>query len=143
MADTKVTDGAKSPTLSPPEASVGLTETETEQARPRDLSEAELSITSTQALDEPSLSPPEIQGAQASEGITAWQSDKRIGALWTINQIRNSWVYVNGVGWRMLVNNSDSAVQALSMISAHAKQLTSRVDYREEADGMVYEIYAW
>jgi hypothetical protein len=29
------------------------------------------------------------------------------------------------------------------MISAHAKQLTSRVDYREEADGMVYEIYAW
>ena len=142
MADTKVDDKVKQgPTVTPPEA-LDVT-TETEQARPRDLSDTELSISSAQAADEPTLAPPEIQGAQVGDGITAWQSDKRIGALFTINQIRNSWIYINGIGWKKLVNNSDSAIVAMSMISAHAKQLTSRVDYREEADGMVYEVYAW
>jgi len=111
--------------------------------RPRELSELELSITEGQGSDEPTLAPPEIEGGQSIAGITAWQADKRVGALWGINQVRNSWVFVTGVGWRKLVNNSDSAIVALTMLSAHAKQLNSRVDYREEADGMVYEIYAW
>jgi len=144
MANTKATEKVEaSPTETPPGA-VDLTiGTETEPERPRELSEAEIAITAGQRSDEPALAPPELSGAQGAEGITAWQSDKRIGALWTINQVRNSWVSINGIGWRKLVNNSDSAIVAMSMLAAHAKQMTSRVDIREEADGMVYEIYAW
>lgn len=146
MADNKsagitVEGKVDSPTASPP-GSVDLT-TETEQDRPRDLSEAELSIVSTQAAEAPTLTPPEVTAAEAAGGITAWQSDKRIGALWTINQVRNSWISITGVGWRRLIHNSDSAVVAMTMLSAHAKQMATRVDYREEADGMIYEIYAW
>jgi hypothetical protein len=142
VANTNVQKTAETPTVNPPEE-VDLTTIEAEPARPRELSDAELVITAPRVADEPTLAPPEIRAAEAGEGIAAWQSDKRIGALWTINQVRNSWLFVNGVGWRKIVNNSDSATVAMSMISAHAKYLGTRVDYREEADGMVYEIYAW
>ena len=58
----------------------------------------------------------------AGAGVTAWLNDKRITGLWSINQNRNSWVYVNGIGWKKLANNSDSAIVALSMLSAHARE---------------------
>lgn len=76
-------------------------------------------------------------------GITAWLGDKRVSALWGINQNRNSWVYIVGVGWKKLANNSDSAVVALTMLAAHAKQSQTNYSYREEADGMIHETYVW
>lgn len=89
----------------------------------------------------PSLQPAASVGAGA--GVTAWLNDKRITGLWSINQNRNSWVYVNGIGWKKLANNSDSAIVALSMLSAHAREKDSAVNYREESDGMIREIYVW
>ena len=88
----------------------------------------------------PSLRPPE-EGAGA--GITAWLNNKRITGLWTINQNRNSWVAVDGVGWKKLVNNSDSAIVALTVLGSHAREKNSVVNYREEADGMIREMYVW
>lgn len=35
-----------------------------------------------------------------ASGVSTWQNDKRISALWSINQNRNSWVGVAGIGWR-------------------------------------------
>jgi hypothetical protein len=81
--------------------------------------------------------------AGVSAGVSAWQSNKRITALWSINQNRNSWVAVDGIGWKKLVNNSDSAIVALTMLSSHAREKGSVVNYREESDGMIYEMYVW
>lgn len=85
---------------------------------------------------------PESEGAK-SEGITAWQNDKRITGLWTINETRNSWVYITGVGWKKLSNTVDSATVALTMISGSARQTNTPVNYRDEADGMIHEMYVW
>ncbi len=87
----------------------------------------------------PSLQP----AASVGVGVTTWLNDKRITGLWSLNQNRNSWVYVNGIGWKKLANNSDSAIVALSMLSAHAREKDSAVNYREESDGMIREIYVW
>ncbi len=87
----------------------------------------------------PSLQP----AASVGVGVTAWLNDKRITGLWSLNQNRNSWIYVNGIGWKKLANNSDSAIVALSMLSAHAREKDSAVNYREESDGMIREIYVW
>jgi hypothetical protein len=78
-----------------------------------------------------------------ASGVSTWQNDKRISSLWSINQNRNSWVGVAGIGWKKLANNSDSAIVALTMLSAHAREKESPVNYREESDGMIYEMYVW
>ena len=78
----------------------------------------------------------------AAAGISAWQNNKRITALWSINQNRNSWIGVSGMGWKKLANNSDSAVVALTMLSSHAREKNSVVNFREDG-GLVREIYVW
>jgi len=84
-----------------------------------------------------------ITAGVAVAGISAWQSNKRITALWSINQNRNSWMGVDGIGWKKLANNSDSAIVALTMLAAHAHEKGSVVNYREESDSMIYEMYVW
>jgi len=84
-------------------------------------------------------SPQETQG----EGIPGWQSKKQITATWSLNQNRNSWVSVSDLGWKKLSNNSDSAIVALTMLAAHAREKGSVVNYREESDGMIHEMYVW
>jgi len=79
----------------------------------------------------------------STAGVTAWQNNKRINALWSINQNRNSWIGIEGIGWKKLANNSDSAIVALTMLSAHAREKNSPVSCREESDGMIYEMYVW
>jgi hypothetical protein len=79
----------------------------------------------------------------AAGGVTAWVNSQKINALWSISENRNSWVGVAGIGWKKLANNSDSAVVALTILGAHAKLTQHQVNYREEADGMIHEIYAW
>jgi hypothetical protein len=78
-------------------------------------------------------------------GITAtvWVNNKRINALWSINENRNSWVGVAGVGWVKFANNSDSAIVAFTMLGASAKQTQGIVNYRQESDNMIHEIYVW
>jgi len=89
----------------------------------------------------PRLTP---SSALSSDGaVGAWNGDKRVSALWGINQNRNSWVYITGVGWKKLANNSDTAVVALTMLAAHAKQTQTNYSYRDEADGMIHEAYVW
>jgi hypothetical protein len=91
----------------------------------------------------PTLTPSSAIGSGAGGGQTTWLGDKRVSALWGINQNRNSWVYITGVGWKKLANNSDSAVVALTALAAHAKLKQTNYTYREEADGMIHETYVW
>jgi hypothetical protein len=91
--------------------------------------------------DSPSL--PAEAGVAAEVAIAAWNSNMQITALWSINQDKNSWVGVSGIGWKKLANNSSSAIVALTMLSAHAREKGSIVNYRDEADGMIHEMYVW
>jgi len=81
------------------------------------------------------------QVMEGAADITAWHNNKRITRLWSINQNRNSWVGVSGIGWKKLANNSDSAIVALTMLSAHAREKGSVVNYR--SDGMIHQMYVW
>jgi len=92
----------------------------------------------------PSQTPPSSISATGGDGgATAWQNTKKVSALWVINEVRNSWAYIAGVGWKKFANNSDSAIVALTTLGAHAKLIQSNVDYRDEADGMIHEMYVW
>jgi len=94
----------------------------------------------------PTAEPPSAaEGGTTGVGAaaTVWVNGKKINALWAINQNRNSWVGVAGVGWVKLANNSDSAIVALTMLGANAKITQGTVNYRQESDNMIHEIYVW
>lgn len=102
---------------------------------------------SAAAPAEPTALPPaaaaEIEGGVGAVGASTWVNGKKVNALWAINQNRNSWVGVAGVGWVKFANNSDSAIVAFTMLGANAKLTQGTVNYRQEADGMIHEIYVW
>jgi len=74
---------------------------------------------------------------------TVWQSQKAIVNQWTINQDRNSWIGVAGIGWQKLSTASDSGCVALTMLASNALISKASVNYRTESDGMVHEIYVF
>lgn len=147
MAKDTTTRRRGTPTLEPPEARAETASAATEtEARPRELTAEEVMGAmlggGAGAGAVPALEPPEAAFA-ADEGVLAWQSDKRVNALWSINQTRNTWMGVTGLGWKRLFNGNDSSLTALAMLAAHARQTNCRIDYRDETDGMVREIYVW
>lgn len=112
-------------------------------SRPQDL-EGMADVVRAESGDaRPSMEPPAALAAAGDAGAMAWFNNQKVNALWCINQSRNSWVSFAGVGWRKLANNSDSAIVALTVLAGSAKLTQAPVNYRQEADGMVYEIYAW
>lgn len=113
------------------------------ESRPKDLSAEELASASTSAAGNamPTALPPET--AISAGGVTTWQSSKLVTALWSINQNRNVFLYIAGVNWKKLANNSDSAIVALNILGTSARVTQTIVNYREEADGMIHEMYVW
>jgi hypothetical protein len=115
--------------------------------RPRELTPEELALAtrSTRASVAPTLSPPAeaFSGGGGGTDAGAWHTDQRVNALWVNAEERNAWVNITSIGWKQLANSSDSAVTALTIIGAQAKQSQTRVDYRDEADGMIHEMYVW
>lgn len=134
---------AKPTKMAPEEPSASADSGEIGQSRPKEPSAEDIamSMMAERGPTAPSLSPPE--GEKGMMGITAWQNDKRVGMLWAINENRNSWVYINSVGWKKLANASDSGIVAMTILASHAKELQRRIDYRDEADGMIHEMYIW
>jgi hypothetical protein len=80
---------------------------------------------------------------EAVEAAGVWQSNKRVNALWATTESHNSWVLIAGVGWKKLSASTDSSALALTTLAAHGKLTQTRVDYREEADGCIHELYVW
>lgn len=95
-------------------------------------------------LSAPTLSPPFVTATADEDGVGAiWRNGVRIDALWSIDETRNAFVHVTGLGWRKIYNGRDGAFQALTMLASQARQTNKAVNLREEADGMIYEIYLW
>jgi len=86
-----------------------------------------------------------IEGSvQAVEGIveTGWLSNVTISGLWTIDQDRNAYAYVAGVGWRKISADNDVIFYDMlaQLISAKATQRPCNV-YQES--GVIKQIYVF
>ena len=90
-----------------------------------------------------SVSSSDSGGGTGGIGASTWVNGKKINALWSINENRNSWVGVAGVGWVKLANNSDTAIVAFTMLGANARLTQGSVNYRQESDNMIHEMYVW
>jgi hypothetical protein len=90
----------------------------------------------------PTLEPSTIAGA-AGDGVGLWQSNKQVDALYSTYAARFSWMHVAGGPWRRFSPVSDSGVASLALLAAHARDRGRPVNFREEADQLIHEMYVW
>ena len=137
------------PRESPPAAKLNEDAAVAGTSEPKVVTDAQLTEAGSASVEgRPALAPAGVVGgASATEavgGITAtWRANMTVTATWSIDEIRNAWMYVDGLGWRKLFNGRDGAFTALVTLATHARQAGRPISFREEADGMVYEIYVW
>ncbi len=144
------------PAISPPSsaASSGSSEQSVGTTEPKPITDeqlhAMLGTSAGTAGSAPMLKPPGTTGAETiAQAIGAgavtgtWRSGVTVTAMWSINEPRNAWMYVAGLGWRKLFNGRDAAFTALVALAGQARQTGRQIAFREEADGMVYEIDLW
>jgi hypothetical protein len=139
----------RQPSMEPPEAAVGARNGGVGTTKPKPPTDQQLKATlAPAATGQPALLPPGVDpGAAAGAAVGAvtgtWRSGVTVTALWSINETRNAWMYVPSLGWRKLFNGKDGAFTALVTLASQARQTGRTINFREEADGMVYEIYLW
>lgn len=133
------------PTLTPPTVEGSWTVDVPGTSTPTAVSDAQIAVLVAEStpLAGPTALPAAAVG-EAAEAVTAtWRSNVTIDALWSIDETRNAWVRIVGLGWRKLYNGRDGAFTALTTLASQARQTNRPVSLREEADGMIYEIYLW
>jgi hypothetical protein len=91
---------------------------------------------------QPTLQPP-AAAAVSGDAIGLWLTNRHIDALYSTYSARFSWMHVAGSVWRRFSPASDSGVAALALLAAHARDRGRPVNYREEADQLVHEMYVW
>ena len=79
----------------------------------------------------------------ATDGAGLWLTNKQVDALYSTYASRFSWMHVAGATWRRFSPVSDSGVAALALLAAHARDRGRPVNYREEADQLIHEMYVW
>ena len=133
----------------PPSEEAAMTEPELQEIPASEeaaMAEAAAAMPSEMPLEEalamPLEMPPEVEEAVSEAFGVTWHTGKKITSLWSIDENRNSWIGVPGLGWKKLANNSDSAVVALTMLASHAKLTGRNVDIKEDS-GQITEMYVW
>lgn len=141
--------GLATPTQTPPGINFGDGGTTRVETQPT-ISDAAAAGAAEQAPQAPTAQPPAVAAAAATaaggtaEAITgAWHYNLTVDALWAVNETRNAFMRVVGIGWKKLYNGSDGSFTALSTLASQARQTGKQISYRDEADGMVHEIYLW
>jgi len=141
---------SKIPKLSPPQdIEESNTSNDENSSQPVEQTEAEMAgQEAIAAFDVPSDEMLELEEALLAStddtgfGAGSWHPNKKITALWSINQTRNAYAAVSGLGWKKLANNSDSGIVALNMLTSHAKDRNRNVKVRIDNNKIV-EIYVW
>ena len=84
-----------------PQAGRESTQAMTGQSKPEEMTTLDLTTAlAASSTSAPMMTPPiVVKGEQA---VAVWQNDKRINAIWAINENRNIWLSVAGVGWKKL-----------------------------------------
>ena len=93
----------------------------------------------------PTLAPQTADRAEAAVQAVSgtYQTNRYVDALWSIDETRNAWALIRGLGWRKLHHGNDGAFTGLVYLAGQARQTGRPITFREEADGMIYEIYLW
>jgi len=93
----------------------------------------------------PQLRPDTDVSSAAAIGAIAgtWHGSVLVDALWCINEVRNAWLHSASLGWKKIFNGTDGAFAALVTLASQAKETGRAITYRDEADGMIHEIYLW
>ena len=136
------------PTLAPPSVTAGNGKGASAAATEPTIRDAAEAGVVTATPHSPTRQPPGTAGAAAAavtaDAVTGtWVNGVTVDALWAVNEVRNTWMRVVGTGWKKLYNGRDGAFTALAILASQARQTGRPINYREEADGMVYEIYLW
>jgi hypothetical protein len=136
MPNTK--DGG-APTLSP---TPSTTSTLAGSSRPDELTVAR--ILAAGEPQRPTLFPPGTAGASEGAGaVTGTWSTVTVDATWSIDETRNAFFHVSGGAWKKVFNGTDGAFTTLVALIGQAKQTGHQIAIREEADGLVHEVYLW
>ena len=136
------------PTATPPPVTAGDGTTATLPTRLAPGDDVSLVTSVVPDTAGPTLLPPQhaasAAAAAASDGVTAavWTYNKTVSGTWCINETRNAWMLVDGVGWKKLFNGTDGAFTALATLAAQARQTGRTISFREDG-GVVREIYLW
>jgi hypothetical protein len=75
-----------------------------------------------------------------------WQNGKKITGLWTDNNDKNAYVWVDGLGWRKISILTDAQFQSMLAICIAAYSGNRFVDFFEfgvQGDIYITEIYSW
>jgi hypothetical protein len=148
MPRAKTTSVSDSPTIVPTPGTADPGQDTSGESRPTQSPKATIDLTIAGTGEQwPVLLPPGT-GAAAStaavSGVTGtWTSGVTVDATWSINETRNAYFHVAGGAWKKVFNGTDGAFMALITLAAQAKQTGHQMAIREEADGMVHEIYLW
>jgi C1A family cysteine protease len=78
----------------------------------------------------------------AVEGIleTGWLNNTKVIGLWTIDQDRNAWAYINGAGWRRIAWDNDNVFIDLLRLLAAAKEGGRPVNVYQDS-GVIKQVY--
>ena len=78
----------------------------------------------------------------AVEGIqeTMWFENCMVAGLWTIDQDRNAWVYLDTIGWRQISADSDDIFYAL-LLQLTAAKASGRPCNVYEDQGIITQVY--
>ena len=76
------------------------------------------------------------------EGIleTGWLNNARVIGLWTIDQDRNAWAYLSGIGWRKIAWDNDNIFFDMLRQLAAAKEGARPVNVYQD-NGVIKQIY--
>ena len=80
-----------------------------------------------------------VIGANGVEN-TGWRSNVLVQGLWSINQDRNAWAYMQGYGWRRIAFDNDNILHDMLAQLVAAKARGSAVTFYEE-QGVIKQMY--
>jgi hypothetical protein len=130
------------PTELPPEAAGVGNGAGTAVEAPRDIEDLTSDLIAGTAATAGLEVAPTLQPG-AAEAIGLWQTGKHVDALYATYAARFSWMHVAAGPWRRFSPTSDSGVAALALLAAHARDRGRPVNFREEADQLIHEMYVW
>jgi C1A family cysteine protease len=76
----------------------------------------------------------------AVDSLASWINGKLVRGLWSIDQDRNAWVYLDGAGWRRVASDNDNIFFDQLTQLASAKNSGRPVNVYDEA-GVIRQVY--
>lgn len=71
-----------------------------------------------------------------------WQNNKRVVGLWTIDQDRNAWVFIDGIGWKRVAFDNDNIFFNMLNQLAMAKSASRPINYYE-LGSVIKQVYVF